>query len=1262
MNKVFKWAGIAAAAAVLAGAGGFWAMEFAKSRIDLNSYRGRITGEIARVSGIQAGFARLEWIPFRPGVVAILPTLSKNGMSIRASRLKAVISLPSLLFGPPRLSRLSIEDFVVNAERDNQGRWNFDQLFASGKTGGGIPELPDDITITNGSVAVSDAYAPLHHTVFDEPRQTIHDSHTAKEYFEGSDAGQELTPYRTLAEPVAPLNPFLPPADNPAQQEADEPAPPKLLLFRGINLNFHGGGRVFPSSLKLNAELIDPALQKNPLYHHLKPGKIALSLRSRMGGSAPGWDWNNAKTKGTISVDSIYSGSFDAYLAGLLPEHYSGKVYAFNFEFDGRPSKELAFHGALSARPAEQVANPPLSAGSAYEPRRFNITGAIRPNRISLDRVEVYLPEARLDVHMEIANYRTPNPAISLRASTSFVELDKLDRLIPPAYLNDPMVRAIRKSVGGGRFRVSNITFHGPYSAFIDITAPENMERVSGRLEVEDASFLIKGMKAPVKEIKGVIDIKGNLISFQNLSAIHGHSAITKLRGSIKELRTAPYLEAVLTANVNIAELREEALARIVSKKLDEMIEPVRDVEGTVSATVNVEADLLEPRITELDADILFTNVGFRHDRFKVPVSGFNGLFHVTRDNIEIKDAAFNIETSAITVSGAIRRYAEPEYDMDMKVDIAGGIPRMAENPPIAEQLAKGLTGNIVGSLALSGTLNNLAFLGELNLTQANVKLMGIVDKPPGRSLNIATKGTLQEGGRLVIDEGRVDFGNSHIKFSGTAPDTHTWKAYDFRANVEMADLADGPLYIEDFRKGVVVGKVTGKVRIADGGKKSAVSGTLNVKIGNVDLGQLEHLKQTLPLLGYLKMEGNVQGDVSIRFSPGAWPKFHGWLGGANVGFYTMLPHKFQNLEGKIKLKGDLITFTDIPFTSGKTSAEASGSVLISKRPVLRLDVRGNRLDLDDIVWMEGAPDPWWSEESQFSPELFIRARANVGTLDFIHYDDIDMEMHYYHDRFTFKKARFSMYRGICEASGGMNVKPDKPLFTAKIKLAGVEMEPMIKDFWPDMKKVTGKMAAEGTFGGEGLRWKDLRHTLNGTVRFEAVDGLLSQFGGIADILSAINVTPLLNKRATRQEGIGLPFDSITGNMTIEKGTGHTSDLVMEGDVVRMSAAGDFRFNDGTVKLLLGVKPFTSVDSIISHIPVAGPLLTGDQKSLVISYYDLSGPMDDPVAKAVPGESVARAILGIFQRMLEAPAKALSTEKGLEKTKEKQTEKMNGKN
>ncbi|TBR21363.1 MAG: hypothetical protein EPO63_08730, partial [Candidatus Nitrosotenuis sp.] len=718
---------------------------------------------------------------------------------------------------------------------------------------------------------------------------------------------------------------------------------------------------------------------KNPLYRRLKPGTVELTLKSRIG--APGWDWNNSITKGTISVDSVYSGSFDDYLSNLLPEHYSRKVYSFNFKFDGRPSTELPFSGSMSARTVEQITSPELFTGSALEPRRFNLSGAIRPNAISLDRVEIFLPDARLDVRMQVFNYLKPDPEISFRASTSFMELDKLDRLIPPAYLTTPLAGAIRKSMGGGRFRVSGLAFDGPLSAFAHITEPQNMERVSGRLEVEDAAFLIKGMKLPVKAIKGVIDIKGNLVSFQNLSAIHGKSAITKLRGSISGLGTAPVLEAVMTAKVDVAELRQEALARIVSKNLDEMIEPVRNVEGTVSATVNVQADLLEQKITALDADILFTNVGFRHDQFKVPVSGFNGTLHVTPAVIEIKDAAFNVEGSAITVNGAVRRYGEPEYDMDLKIDIAGGIPRMADSPLLAARLREGLAGNIIGNIALSGTLENLAFSQEFNLTQANVKFQNVVDKRPGKPLNISAKGTLREGSRLAIDEGRIAFGNSRIRFHGAAPDARSWKGYDFRVDVDSVDLADGPAYIKEFGEGMVKGKVNGEVHITDGGKEPAATGALDAKIEDLNLAHLERFKSTLPLLGYLKMEGNINGDVTVRFAPGALPKFNGWISGKNAGFYTILPKKFQNVSGTAKLKGNMVTWSGIPFTSGNSAGKASGSLLIRKKPVLRLDVRAARLELGDTVWLEGAPDPWWTEDNTVNPELFVRARSNAGTL-----------------------------------------------------------------------------------------------------------------------------------------------------------------------------------------------------------------------------------------------------------------------------------------
>ena len=72
------------------------------------------------------------------------------------------------------------------------------------------------------------------------------------------------------------------------------------------------------------------------------------------------------------------------------------------------------------------------------------------------------------------------------------------------------------------------------------------------------------------------------------------------------------------------------------------------------------------------------------------------------------------------------------------------------------------------------------------------------------------------------------------------------------------------------------------------------------------------------------------------------------------------------------------------------------------------------------------------------------------------------------------------------------------------------------------------------------------------------------------------------------------------------------------------------------------MKPFTTVDRIISKIPLAGKILTGKEKSLITHYYKVTGKFEEMKTESVPTESIGRAIFGIIRRIMEAPGKALS--------------------
>jgi hypothetical protein len=70
--------------------------------------------------------------------------------------------------------------------------------------------------------------------------------------------------------------------------------------------------------------------------------------------------------------------------------------------------------------------------------------------------------------------------------------------------------------------------------------------------------------------------------------------------------------------------------------------------------------------------------------------------------------------------------------------------------------------------------------------------------------------------------------------------------------------------------------------------------------------------------------------------------------------------------------------------------------------------------------------------------------------------------------------------------------------------------------------------------------------------------------------------------------------------------------------------------------------PLRSVDSILSHIPIAGWLLTGSDKALVIAYFKMTGSADDPKLTSVPLDSVTTPVIGILKRVFTFPVKIIT--------------------
>ena len=98
----------------------------------------------------------------------------------------------------------------------------------------------------------------------------------------------------------------------------------------------------------------------------------------------------------------------------------------------------------------------------------------------------------------------------------------------------------------------------------------------------------------------------------------------------------------------------------------------------------------------------------------------------------------------------------------------------------------------------------------------------------------------------------------------------------------------------------------------------------------------------------------------------------------------------------------------------------------------------------------------------------------------------------------------------------------------------------------------------------------------------------------------------------------------------------------MKGDVMNMSMSGTQNLITTEVDMELGIMPLRTIDRLVTKIPLAGWILTGENKALVTAHFKMTGPGDNPEITAIPVESASKQVLGIFKRIFTLPVKIIS--------------------
>ena len=160
-----------------------------------------------------------------------------------------------------------------------------------------------------------------------------------------------------------------------------------------------------------------------------------------------------------------------------------------------------------------------------------------------------------------------------------------------------------------------------------------------------------------------------------------------------------------------------------------------------------------------------------------------------------------------------------------------------------------------------------------------------------------------------------------------------------------------------------------------------------------------------------------------------------------------------------------------------------------------------------------------------------------------------------------------------------------------------------------------------------------------GHFNIQIQDGVLHQFQILSKVFSLLNVSQIFALQLPDMDSEGMPFNILAANFTLNNGTLASSDLRIQSEAMNQSYIGQLNLINKEIDLDLAVHPLGTVDKIVTRIPVAGWLLTGEDKALLTAHFSVKGKVGDVDVSVMPLDTLTEPTIGLLRRTLTLPFK-----------------------
>ena len=806
-----------------------------------------------------------------------------------------------------------------------------------------------------------------------------------------------------------------------------------------------------------------------------------------------------------------------------------------------------------------------------------------------------------LNVEASMSGLFLPDPPTLFSQWTSTpLAIQHLPQLLPGDWLSSELYQKLRRQVLRGKVQAAAATFSGSTRQGLGYS-------LGGKFHLLDGKVTFGEEWGKAEKVGGIIHVQSDRIRLSDFHGLYNDMPVTEGTGTIVVKEGEPWLTTTLVGTVSPAQLIG-VVQKFVDGDVGQYLMPFfRDQAGHGSVTIRFDGSLRHPET------IVFQSAEYHPEQVTVRLPGLQGIAtHVSGllvfspHDLRLENVSGLYGKSDFRIKGQMSFSNQSSID---EVEIQGrlyghDLVTLFPQPHIAAR--EMLTGAARYMVVVNGKLEAPTIRGAVDLQGLGIAVPGIANKSPDLEGELDFNVQIGKHRRLLFRHISLDFpsvglaGQGYVRYGQTP-------AINVSFTTDPIHFAALPPGLQLFNGTVSDGKLEVSLALRGAG----LDWRLWSKSGWVALTK-----------GTVKVKG---------LTP---PISHVFLRAKLNGHVAELKHlQWRIEESRARVTGTIQQWDSHPRMTGTlTSSQFNLARLLPEGPETFLRRTLEAIARTATVSGDLQFDRAWYKKLSFQA-LTGRLRIQDGIVGV---EDIQGRTEH----------------GTIQGRVLAHLPPQQPATVKtwfeveKIPLLALE-ETFLEAKTLDERFITGMASAKGMLAGDGKDASGILPTLNGNLTFSVVDGRITKGTVVPKILTILNIPSILQGQVDLQKS-GYPFDEQTGTLTVADGLIVSEDIVIDGPIMTMTAAGQFDFLHDNLDVVAAVSPFGPYFNLLRNIPLFGMLVDGEEE-LISALFKIKGSLHAPDVTPMPLESFAVGLtrlgmlaFNVLRNTLTMPSKIFS--------------------